>query len=99
MFKTSKTFIHRFSKLLILFSALIINAVGLVLSLIVFIMEIIIHKIISRRAAHVTQDRLEVDYQGGKEPSLAVVKTVMDMEQEEEDKSKQSSHGEEEKDD
>ena len=61
---------------------------GLVLSLIVFIMEIIIHKISLRHAAHVTQDRLEVDYQGGEEPSLTVVKTVMDMEQEEKNKSK-----------
>ena len=62
--ETSKTYIHRLSHLLILYPALIINAVGLVLSLIVFIMEKIIHKISLRRAAHVTQDRLEVDYQG-----------------------------------
>ena len=70
----------------ILFSALIINAVGLALSIIVFLLEIIIYKTISRRAAHVTQDRLEVDYQGGEEPSLTVVKTVMDMDQEEKEK-------------
>ena len=57
---------------------------GLVLSLMVFIMEIIIHKISLRRAVNVTEDRLEVNYQGGKEPSLS----VMDMEQEEETKSK-----------
>ena len=71
-----------------MFPALMINAVGLVLSLIVFVFEIIIYKISLRGAAHVTQDRLEVDYQGGEEPSLSVVKTVMDMEQEEKTKSK-----------
>ena len=53
----------------------------------------------NRRAAHVTEDRLEVDYQGGKEPNLTMVKTVMDMEQEDEDKSKQSYCEKEEKDD
>ena len=72
---------------------------GLVLSLIVFIMEIIIHKISLRCAAHVTEDRLEVDYQGGKEPSLSVVKTVMDMEQEEKTKSKWNGSVEEDNDD
>ena len=61
---------------------------GLVLSLIVFIMEIIIHKISLRHAAHVTEDRQEVDYQGEEESSLSVVKTVMDMEQDEETKFK-----------
>ena len=64
----------------ILFSALIINAVGLVLSLIVFVIEILIHKTSLRHAGGVTQDRLEVDhyYQSGdrEEPSLSVVKTV-----------------------
>ena len=59
---------------------------GLVLSLIVFIIEIIIHKISLRRAVNVTEDRLEVDYQGGEEPSLTVVKTVMDIDQEEKEK-------------
>ena len=83
-----KTSIHRLVIILTLFSALIIIAVGLVISIIVFIIEITIHKISLRRAAHVTEDRLEVDYQGGKEPSLSVVKTVMDMEQEEKIKSK-----------
>jgi len=62
--------------------ALIINAVGLVLSLIVFVIEIIIHKTSLRHAGGVTQDRLEVDhyYQSGarKESSLSVVKTVRD---------------------
>ena len=76
-----------------------INAIGLVLSIIVFVIEIIIHKTISRRAAHVTQDRLEVDYQGGEESSLTGVMTVMDLEQEEKTKSKQSYCEEEENDD
>ena len=62
-------------------------------------MEIIIHKISLRRAVNVTEDRLEVDYQGGKEPSLSVVKTVMDMEQEEETKSKWNGWMEEDNDD
>ena len=83
-----KTSLHRLVIILTLFSALIINAVGLIISIIVFIIELIIYKISLRRAAHVTQDRLEVDYQGGEEPSLTVVKTVMDMEQEEKTKSK-----------
>ena len=49
--------------------------------------EIIIYKTSLKHAALETQDRLEVDYQGGEEPSLSVVKTVLDMEQEEKDKS------------
>jgi len=65
--------------------ALIINAVGLVLSLIVFVIEIIIHKTSLRCAAGVTQDILEEDhyYQSGnrEEPSLSVVKTVRDKSQ------------------
>ena len=65
------------------------------MSLIVFVIEIIIHKASLRRAAHETQDRLEVDYQGGEEPSLSVVKTVLDMEQEEKDKSEQNAFVEE----
>ena len=73
------------------------NAVGLVISLIVFVIEQIIHKTMSRHAAHETQDRLEVDYQGGEDSSLSVVKTFMDMEQEEKDKSKQNACVEEEK--
>ena len=80
--ETSKTYIHRLSHLLILYPALIINAVGLVLSLIVFVIEIIIHKTSLRHAGGVTQDILEVDhyYQSGdrEEPSLSVVKTVRD---------------------
>ena len=52
----------------------------------------------SRHAAGATQDRLEVDYQGGKEPSLSVVKTVLVMELEEEkEKSEQNACVEEEK--
>ena len=62
------------------------------------IIEIIIHKISLRRAVNVTQDRLEVDYQGGEEPSLSVVKTVLDMEQEEKDKSELNACVEEGKD-
>ena len=42
--------------------ALIINAVGLGLSLIVFVMEKIIHKTMVRRAANGTQDKLKVNY-------------------------------------
>ena len=46
-----------------------------------------------------TEDRLEVDYQGGEEPSLSVVKTVLDVEQEEEkNKSEQNTCVEEDKD-
>ena len=86
-------YIHRLSDLLVLYPALIINAVGLVLSLIVFVIEIIIHKTSLRCAAGVTQDRLEVDhyYQSGdgEEPSLTVVKNVRD-------KSKKSDFMEEE---
>ena len=80
------------------FLALIITDAGLVMSLIVFVIEIIIHKTKSRRAAHETQDRLEVDYQGGEEPSLSVVKTVLDVEQEEKDKSEHNDCVEEGKD-
>ena len=58
----------------------VVNAVGLILSLIVFVIEIIIHKTSLRRAAGVTQEMLEVDhyYQSGdrEESSLSVVKTV-----------------------
>ena len=53
----------------------------------------------SRRAAHETQDRLEVDYQGGEEPSLSVVKTViMDVDKEENDKSEKNACVEDAKD-
>ena len=59
--------------------------------------EIIIHKTSWRNAANETQDRLEVDYQGGKEPSLSVVKTVLDVDQEEKDKDKSNTCVEEDK--
>ena len=42
-----------------------------------------------------TQDRLEMDYQGGEEPSLSVMKTVLDMEQEENTKYKKNDFREE----
>ena len=73
--ETSKTYIHRLSHLLILYSALIINAVGLVLSLIVFVIEIIIHKTSLRHAGGVTQDRLEVDhyYQSGVQEGVQLI--------------------------
>ena len=60
--------------------------------------EIIIYKTSLKHAALETQDRLEVDYQGGEEPSLSVVKTVLDMEQEEKDKSELNACVEEGKD-
>ena len=42
--ETSKTYIHRLSHLLILYPALIINAVGLGISLIVFVIEKVFNK-------------------------------------------------------
>ena len=92
--KTSNAYNHQ----IFLLSALIFNAVGLVISLIVFVIELIIHKTMSRCTENETQDRLEVDYQGGEEPSLSVVKTVLDVEQEEKDKSEQNDCVEEGKD-
>ena len=48
----------------ILCSGLIINAVGLGISILVFVIEKIIHKTIWRGAAHATQNGLEVEYLG-----------------------------------
>ena len=76
---------------------------GLGISIIVFVVEIIFHKITIRRAARVTQEAKEeerpITTETAPVDNFIVVKTVMDMEQEEKDKTKQSSHGEDEKDD